>query len=165
MHSDLVELGWTEDHWNRITSVVTEEAQKARVAAQGLPLSGPEDGNTVAIPPFDLFPQLNRPAPPPLQRLAVNSNPILPITTLAINVQLRSHEVADDTLNAALGMFRRAANYIARLEDALVFNGRMGPNIAPVGTGSVPPVFTVSGDGATPGVFWPPPPAVQLPRA
>jgi predicted GIY-YIG superfamily endonuclease len=31
MHSDLVELGWTEEHFNRIDAVVTEEAQKARV--------------------------------------------------------------------------------------------------------------------------------------
>ena len=80
MHSDLVELGWTEDQWNRITAAVTEEAQKARVAAQMLPLVGPEDPTTVAIPPFTL--NTARPNPrdglgraPPPSDLSVNSDP------------------------------------------------------------------------------------------
>jgi len=157
MDPALENIGWTEEQWNRICSTVTEEAQKARVAAQGLPVSGPEEGRTVAVPIFRLFPELNA-IPPPNARLAVDSNPNLPITTIAINVQLRSHEVADPELNAALGMFRRAANHIARIEDALVFNGRLGPNVPPMGTAGVPNVFTVRGDRWAPGLLWQPPP-------
>jgi uncharacterized linocin/CFP29 family protein len=174
MHSDLVEIGWTEAQWNRITTTVIEEAQKARVAAQGLPLSGPEDPTTVAVPPFTLFRQRNRIPPfPPNRRLAVNSDPDLPLTTIAINVQLRTHEIADPDLTAALGMFRRAANQIARVEDALVFNGRILPNLPPFGVGpAITSVCTVSGDGFNPGLFWrpvrfqlrlpPPPRGIQL---
>ncbi len=155
MDPALENIGWTEEHWNRICTTVTEEAQKGRVAAQGLPVSGPEDANTVAVPTFRLFPQANV-GPPPIARLAIDSNPNLPITTIAINVQLRTHEVAEPALNAALGMFRRAANHIARIEDALVFNGRPSPNVPPWGTGGVPNVFTVRGDSFAPGLFWPP---------
>ena len=145
MHSDLVERGWTEEHWNRITSAVTEEAQKARVAAQMLPLVGPEDPSTVAVPGFSLGRDAN-PSAPPASRLKVDSRPTLYLTTLAANVQLRSHEVADPTLKAALGMFRRAANYIARVEDYLVFNGRDKPKAAapsPAPKGAKSPLMDV----------------------
>ena len=179
MHSDLVELGWTEDHWNRVNAVVTEEAQKARVAAQVLPVVGPEHPSTVAIPPLTLHPQRNPfPYPPgaqlnvppaargipgvadqPLGRLWVDSSPTLYITTISVNVPLRGHDVADPELKAALTMFRRAANYVARLEDALVFNGRTGGQVGPVainGVAGVPAVFGVSGDGgAQAGIFDP----------
>lgn len=153
MHSDLVEIGWTEDHWNRITSVVTEEAQKARVAAQMLPVVGPEDASTVAVPSYTLGLQGNPAAPPPA-RLAVDSDPTLHLTTLAINVAVRSHQMAEPGLTAALGMFRRAANYIARLEDILIFGGRPAPGVlVPAGPGVLPPVFNVTGDGSVDGLF------------
>ena len=158
MHSDLVELGWTEDHWNRISSAVTEEAQKARVAAQMLPLVGPEDPTTVAIPPFTLNPVANNPlrfsANTPAARLEVSSDPNLQLTRLSVNVPLHFREAADPNLTAALVMFRRAANYIARTEDALLFNGRPGPGLQPAfGTAGIPNVVNVSGDGAVAGIF------------
>jgi uncharacterized linocin/CFP29 family protein len=158
MHSDLVELGWTEDHWNRISAAVTEEAQKARVAAQMLPLMGPEDPTTVAIPPFTLNPLANNPlkfsANTPAARLEVSSDPTLHLTRLSVNVPLHFREAADPDLTAALVMFRRAANYIARTEDALLFNGRPGPGLQPAfGTAGIPGVVSVSGDGAVAGIF------------
>jgi uncharacterized linocin/CFP29 family protein len=157
MHGDLVELGWTEEQWNRIRGTVTEEVQKARVAAQMLPVSGPEDPSTVAIPRFMLRnePNLTPPLPHdgPASRLSVNSDPELYLTTIAVNVQLRTVDVADLALKAGLVMFRRAANHIARIEDALIFNGRPGtrrpgPNRPPsVGLTGIPPVYTVTGGG------------------
>lgn len=161
MDRALEDLGWTEEQWNRIYTAVKEEAQKARVAAQVLPVVGPVDPDEVAIPRFALT------APPlPAQdsygaateRLAVNSNPTLNLTTISINVYLRGHEVADPALTAALIMFRRAANYLARLEDALIFNGRSGAPIPQINAGfvGIPPVFTVSADGpAAEGLFVP----------
>lgn len=157
MHSDLVEQGWTEDQWNRIVGAVTEEAQKARVAAQLLPVSGPEDPTTVAIPNFSLNAAANpntNPISTPLQRLDVDSDPVLYLTQIAVNVQLRTREAADPDLGAALVMFRRAANYIARIEDALVFNGRPGANMPPPwGAAGIPAVVQMTGDGAVPGIF------------
>jgi uncharacterized linocin/CFP29 family protein len=146
MHNDLVELGWTEEQWNRINAAVTEEAQRARVAAQMLPLVGPEDPSTVAVPGFELTADVN-PAPPPAQRLGVNSAPNLFLLTIAVNLQLRSVEVAYPTLKAALGLFRRAANQIARIEDALIFNGHGQNMLPPFGIGGIPPVFSVTGGG------------------
>lgn len=154
MDPALETLGWTETQWNRIGTTVTEEAQKGRVAAQLLPAVGPEDASTVAVPRFAL--SANR--SPILaswtgQRLTVNSTPDLPLTQIAVNVPLRNHEVADPNLNAALGMFRRAANYIARVEDALVFSGRPGTNLPPpFGLGLIPSVVQISGDGPVDGL-------------
>jgi uncharacterized linocin/CFP29 family protein len=157
MHSDLVELGWTEESWNRLLEAVSEEAQRARVAAQMLPLVGPEERTTLAVPEFAIS---SGPAPadaahPAAQRLTVDSNPTLYLTTIAVNVFLRSHEAADPQLTAALGMFRRAANYIARIEDALVFNGRSAHAAPELGLAGIPPVFTVSGEGAARGLVKP----------
>ncbi|MEY4544581.1 MAG: hypothetical protein RL685_776 [Pseudomonadota bacterium] len=146
MHNDLVELGWTEEQWNRVTGAVTEEAQRARVATQMLPIVGPEDSSTVAVPGFELAPEAN-PAPPPAQRLGVNSAPTLFLLTVAVNLQLRSVEVGDPTLKAALGLFRRAANQIARIEDALIFNGHGANMLPPSGIAGIPPVYSVTGGG------------------
>ena len=168
MHSDLVELGWTEEQWNRIRGAVTEEAQKARVAAQMLPVVGPEDPSTTAVPQFWLFDE-PQPQPPPPRRLDVASQPNLPLTTIAVNVAIHSREAADPNLTAALGKFRRAANYVARIEDALVFNGRPGPGLPPPipMLGGIPAVFTVHGDGAPDGLMplFPPPPPPPFPAA
>jgi uncharacterized linocin/CFP29 family protein len=157
MHSDLVELGWTEEHYNRILGVVTEEAQKARVAAQMITAVGPEEGRTVAVPPFALSTQRSPrqvPARTPRERLWVDSDPTLFLSNIAVNVHLRRREAADPDLSAALVMFRRAANYIARVEDALVFNGRPGPSRRPpFGVGGIPNVFQIRGGGAPDGLF------------
>ncbi|MET0410563.1 MAG: family 1 encapsulin nanocompartment shell protein [Polyangiaceae bacterium] len=146
MHDDLVNLGWTEDQLSRIRTTVAEEAQRARVLAQALPLSGPEERSTVSIPSFALAVDAN----PTPQRLTVNSEPILPLACIAINVQLRSHEIADPSLSAALVQFRRAANIIARLEDLLVANG-WDPTVVP--TPPPPLVYTVSLDRKTDGLL------------
>ncbi len=147
MQSNLVDLGWTEEQWSRVVSTVCEEAQKGRVAAQALPLTGPEERKTIAIPNYQL-----KAAAGPVPALAVDSDPTLYITTIAVNVELRTHELADPDLNAALVMFRRAANYIARIEDALIFNGR-SPDAPPAGIGAIPKVYTVTGGGKQPGIF------------
>lgn len=157
MHSDLVELGWTDQQWNRISSVVAEEAQKARVAAQILPLVGPVDPTTVAVAPYTLTARPNPnavSARAPQYRLTVDSDPNLFLTQIAVNVPLRTREAADPDLTAALGMFRRAANYIARIEDALIFNGRAGPHqLPPFGGTGIPNVVQITGDGAVDGIF------------
>jgi uncharacterized linocin/CFP29 family protein len=164
MDPALENLGWTEEMWNRLCSTVTEEAQKARVAAQMLPVVGPEDPSTVALPQFVLQPGRHNPIPPnnpqgepsgPSDRLSVNSDPTLFLTTISVNVQLRTTEAADPNLGAALVMFRRAANHIARIEDALVFNGRPADGPPLGGLAGVPPVFTVTGHGEVFGIMEP----------
>jgi uncharacterized linocin/CFP29 family protein len=156
MDPALENLGWTETQWNRICTTVTEEAQKGRVAAQLLPAVGPEDASTVAVPNFTLEIQRNPTIAPwaTAERLAVDSDPSLPLTSISVNVPLHTHEVADPNLTAALGMFRRAANYIARVEDALVFAGRPGTNLPPpFGLGQIPDVVRVAGNGPVDGLL------------
>ncbi len=153
MHDDLVNLGWTEDQLSRIRTTVAEEAQRARVLAQALPLSGPEEGSTIAVPEFRLGDESN-PSKPPPKRLDIDSQPNLPITTIAINVQLRSHEIADPSLSAALVQFRRAANFIARIEDALIVNGQAAPKDPPKGgVAGIPDVYTVHGPTKATGLW------------
>jgi uncharacterized linocin/CFP29 family protein len=155
MDPALENCGWTDEHWNRICTAVSEEAQKARVAAQMLPLVGPVEPSTVAVPSYLLQVGPRRVAlGPPPGRLEVDSDPTLYITTLAINVSLRTGEVSDPELNAAMVMFRRAATYMARLEDLLVFGGRPAPGVLLTNTpANVPLVWTATGDGSPDGLF------------
>jgi uncharacterized linocin/CFP29 family protein len=163
MDSALENLGWTEEQWNKIVTCVTEEAQKNRVAAQVLPVSGPEDPSTVSVPNFTLDAEKNPfPSYPPddlpKDRLGVDSYPTLWLSTISINVALHTHEASDPDLKAALVMFRRAANYIARLEDALVFNGRQDKDKLPGrGTSGIPEIYRVTGRAPVQGVFFPDP--------
>jgi uncharacterized linocin/CFP29 family protein len=148
MDPALEQLGWTEDQWNRICTTVTEEAQRTRVAAQILPVVGPEDPSTVAIPAYTLAytPIAPPPAAPPTQFLEVASDPTLYLTTISVLVEVRPREAADPALSAALTMFRRAANVVGRAEDALVFNGRttgVGGTINR--TNALPQIFGING--------------------
>jgi uncharacterized linocin/CFP29 family protein len=157
MHADLANLGWTEDQWNRIASTVTEEAQRARVAAQALPTCGPEDPSVVAVPRYALGTGPAAAGSFTKERLEVNSDPDLHLSTIAVNVELRTADVADSDLRAALIMFRRAANIIARIEDTIVFNGHGAPVsgvVPPVaGLAGISSVFTVHGRAAVAGLL------------
>ena len=59
---------------------------------------------------------------------------------------LKNHMLADPELAAATIMFRRAANIVARVEDAIIFRGR---RTRPLKSPDIPEglarVFTVSG--------------------
>src|SRR4051812_7092396 len=145
------DLGWSDEQWSRANKTVQQEAQKARVAGQFLPTYVQGDTTATAVPrhalDYDATPQ-----PPPAQRLWGDSDPTLFLTSLAVNISLSSQEAGDPDQAAALIELRRAANLIARLEDALIFRGRQA-NEAPIGTGALPPVFTVSGGGALDGLL------------
>jgi uncharacterized linocin/CFP29 family protein len=146
MHNDLIEAGWTDAQWSRIVGIVTEEAQKSRVAARILPVVGPEDRAAVGFADFRI--SVN---PRPRGRLETNNLPNHPLTTIAVPVQLTTAEVADPDLEAALVKFRRAANVVARLEDAVIFNDRLAPG-RPLGGGlGVPFIDQVTGGGPAPG--------------
>jgi uncharacterized linocin/CFP29 family protein len=153
MHADLANLGWTEEQWNRIASAVAEEAQRARVAAQVLPTCGPEDPQVVAVPKYELGYVEEQAGAKPTHRLEVDNRPDLPLTTLAVNVHVRTSEAADPQLRAALVMFRRAANVIARLEDALIFHGCDEKGAVGHGVSGLPAVYTTHGSGKAAGLF------------
>jgi uncharacterized linocin/CFP29 family protein len=150
MDRNVAQPSWTDTQWNVVLKTLSEEAQRARVAAQFLPIAGPIDASTVAVPEFTLSTQANLDPPPP-RILQTNNLPNLTFTSIAVPVVLSSSEVADPDLGAALVKFRRAANIIARIEDAVVFNDRIAPGRPPTGLFGMPVVDQVAGGGPPPG--------------
>lgn len=124
---------WTDEQWKRVTELVATEADKARVGARYLPLYGPVDPSVVAVPDYLLGTRPN-PKFAPLRsrnRLDVDSSPNTYLATITVQIPLANHEVAEPELQAASVAFRRAAVTIARIEDALLFNGQAAPSYAP----------------------------------
>jgi uncharacterized linocin/CFP29 family protein len=119
---------WTEAQWTQVQETVRNEAKKQRVAASFLPLHGPlaEDLQTT---PLQVFTPIASPAPPGTL-LEIIDHTTRRLTTLSVNVGLRSAQVAEPDLSTALVAFRRAANLIARTEDYLIFQGQAGANMA-----------------------------------
>jgi len=127
MYESVAQPPWSDEQWCRIQQTVVEEAQRARVAAKFLPIYGPVDATDVAVPNIGL--RTRSGAKP---RFEVDSDPDTFLTTIAVQVEIRGREAADPELQAALTMFRRAANLIARAEDALMFNGQIAANTPPL---------------------------------
>jgi len=157
MDRNSAELNWNEEQWGLVTKTVAQEASRARVAAGFLPLFGPVESSTVGVPSLLLSyqqdPSGSYGANGTKQRLCVDSEPNTLLTTISVTLALRSHEVADPELSAALGMFRRAANVIGRVEDALLFHGQTEKGqLPPDGVAHLPPIFDVSGGRAQPGL-------------
>lgn len=117
-------LSWGPQQWAVLRSVVQEAAQKARVASRILPAEkASPQAQTVPANWMDVVPLGERQRGEAEQRLQVSSGKTLHLTTISCKVYLRGSEVADPELNAAKSMVRRAAEVLARLEDAIVFNG------------------------------------------
>jgi uncharacterized linocin/CFP29 family protein len=156
MDRNSAELNWTEQQWDVVTKTVAQEASRARVAAGFLPLFGPVESSTIGVPSLVLGYQQDPSAHGvngTRQRLCVDSEPNTLLTTISVTLALRSHEVSDPELSAALGMFRRAANVIGRVEDALLFHGQTDKGqLPPEGISQLPPIFEVSGGRAQPGL-------------
>ena len=135
MPDNTPQVPWTDDQWTRVRKAVQDEAHRARVAATFLPLAGP-------LPPSTDFVRADvlsyGDAVGARPRLSVDDINTLALATLQVKVYLRGAQMADPDLASALQMFRRAANVLARLEDAIVFNGQQAPSQGP-------PANTVAG--------------------
>lgn len=174
MNQYVAELPWTDEQWNRVHRTVVEEAQRTRVAAKFLQIYGPVDKDEVAVPSLWLntgavAPLAPAPPPPPAPpgpianlRLAVGSLPNTVLATISSLVYVRNHEAADPELQAALTMFRRAANFVARVEDGLMFNGQGAVNMMPFlgPLARVPAVCQVHGGALQDGLLGPAPNAL-----
>jgi uncharacterized linocin/CFP29 family protein len=124
MTTDNPQLPWTDEQWARANQVIQEEANRARVAATFLPLIGPLPGGTDFVRRERIQ---YRPLPaalqPPPARIAIEDRNIWQLATLQVPVRLRGAQMADPESTSALTVLRRAANVVARLEDAVVFRG------------------------------------------
>jgi uncharacterized linocin/CFP29 family protein len=139
-------LPWSPQQWAALRSVVQEAAQKSRVASRFLPAekASPQaqtvPANWMNLVPIDEAKQRGEAE----ERLQVRSGKTLHLTTISCKVYLRGSEIADPELHAAKSMVRRAAEVLARLEDAIVFNGLpMGERAIPRRTDQTPIVEPV----------------------
>ena len=132
------QVPWTSEQWDRVTQVIQEEANRARVAASFLPLYGPLPpdtdfvrANTVGYGTPDAEDQHGGIGTLPRARITIDDTAVIQLATLQVKVFLRGAQMADPDMTSALQVFRRAANILARLEDAIVFNGQVGANEGP----------------------------------
>ena len=140
----------TDDQWNRIRQIVHDEALRARVAASFLPLYGPLAGDATTVPADSL----TYTGAAPNQRIDVDDSTAIRLATVSINVSVRNHMLADPELGAATIMFKRAANIVARVEDAIIFRGRNVANNPPIPrTNTLPQVFAVAGANSYQGLI------------
>jgi uncharacterized linocin/CFP29 family protein len=157
-----LQVPWTEEQWARVNQVIQEEVTRARVAATFLPLYGPlpADADFIRegllayppLPPADLRQQPNR--------IAISDRSTLQLATLQVKVYLRSAQMADPEMMSVLTLFRRAANVLARLEDAVVFTGLLAnlmppPNFTPpfAAVAALPAIWEITGGQVSPGLM------------
>jgi uncharacterized linocin/CFP29 family protein len=127
MALDNSQVPWTEEQWARVKQVIQEEASRARVAATFLPLYGPLPPDTDFVPAG----RISYGTPGERPRMTIDDTTTILVPTLQVKVFLRGAQMADPDMTSALQMFRRAANVLARLEDAVVFTGQAGPGQGP----------------------------------
>lgn len=109
------QIDWTSEQWNQIQQLVADEVSKVSVAGSFLACCGPLEGSATVVRSQRLSDQ---PAP-----ITVDDVATLQLWTLTVQVELKQRQLAEEHLNGATAAFRRAANLLARAEDAIVFNG------------------------------------------
>jgi uncharacterized linocin/CFP29 family protein len=108
------QVPWTDEQWARVNQVIHEEAARARVAASFLPLSGPLPPDTDFVRKETIHD--DRP-------LRIDDRNTIQLATLLVKVRVRTAQMSDPEMKSVLALFRRAANVLSRLEDAVIFNG------------------------------------------
>jgi uncharacterized linocin/CFP29 family protein len=168
MTTDNPQVPWTDEQWARVNKVVQEEASRARMAATFLPLLGPLPGDTDFVRQELIQYQF---APPPNIPLGIQDKPVIQLATLQVRVPVRGAQMADPEMTSVLALFRRAANVLARLEDAVVFRGLVPTLIPdrfapPINVGPPPPpgtqaVWEITGGQVSGGLWRNPAPLAQ----
>jgi uncharacterized linocin/CFP29 family protein len=144
------QVPWTDEQWARVNQAIQEEASRSRVAATFLPLYGP------LAPDTDFVRAEIIPDNPPLR---IQDRDTIQLATLQVKVPVRSVQLADPELRSVLAVFRRAANVLARLEDAVIFRGlRANPPpyfTPPPGIPGLPLIWEIRGGQAWDGLLAP----------
>jgi uncharacterized linocin/CFP29 family protein len=157
-----LQVPWTEEQWARVNQVIQEEVTRARVAATFLPLYGPLPADAdfirqglLTYPPLPLADFRQQP-----NRIAINDRATIQLATLQVKVYVRSAQMADPEMMSVLTLFRRAANVLARLEDAVVFRGLIanllpGPIFTPpsAAVAGLPRIWEITGGQVSPGLM------------
>jgi uncharacterized linocin/CFP29 family protein len=161
MAYDYSPITWTDEQWARVTDTIQQEASRARVAATFLPLYGPLPADTDYVskdeitepPPVGAAPAAGAPGPSP-GTMTIDDTNTLTVPTLQVKVKVRGAQMADPELTSVLALFRRAANVLARLEDAVVFQGQLGADQGPpVAYTDLPATWEVRGGQPSQGLL------------
>ena len=80
----------------------------------------------------------------------IQDRDVIQLATLQVKVRVRGAQMADPEMTSALALFRRAANVLARLEDAVVFRGLEQDPAFPARIAFVPPIDV----GPAPQTVW-----------
>ncbi len=122
------QVPWTDEQWARVTDTIQQEASRARVAATFLPLYGPLPADTDYVSTD----RIREPRPGTTAgRVEIADTTTIAVPTLQVKVWVRGAQMADPEMTSVLQLFRRAANVLARLEDALVFAGQPAASEGP----------------------------------
>ena len=152
MSANNPQVPWTDEQWARVNQAIQQEAQRARVAANFLPLFGPLPGNADFVRADGI--SYPGPADGP-QRMAIDDTNTIKLPTLQVKVYVRGAQMADPEMTSVLALFRRAANVLARLEDAVVFCGQAdvgrGPDMADLS--GLPRIWEILGGQAGGGLL------------
>ena len=151
MSANNPQVPWTDEQWARVNQAIQQEAQRARVAANFLPLFGPLPGQADFVRADGIS---YSPAEGP-QRMAIDDTNTIKLPTLQVKVYVRGAQMADPEMTSVLALFRRAATVLARLEDAVVFTGQAGPGQGPdvADLSGLPRIWEVLGGQASGGLF------------
>ena len=131
------QVPWTDEQWARVNQVIQEEARRARVAATFLPLYGPLPADADFVRKQDIS---------YAGQLSIDDRDTTRLATLQVHVPIRNAQMADPEMTSVLALFRRAANVVARLEDAVVFRGLAPGGVAPQGgVVGLPGIWQITG--------------------
>jgi uncharacterized linocin/CFP29 family protein len=147
------QVPWTDEQWARVQQVIHEEASRARVAATFLPLVGPLPASTdfVRDEAFEDAPGkgTEEVSGSANKGLGLADQTTIRLKGLQVRVYARGAQLSDPEMTSVLALFRRAANLLARLEDAVIFNGQNDKNTAP----GAPPLGEIRGGQPSRGLF------------
>lgn len=143
--------GWTADQWSLVNRTVTGEVNKVSVAGAFLPCYGPLKSTAEVVRRQNIYEGRRAEGTEgetiAVQPLMVDDVETHRLWTASIYVHLKQQQIAQEQLEDALLVFRRAANLLARAEDAIVFNGlpRPDPSRAELDEIQVSPLCRVTG--------------------
>lgn len=143
------QISWGDAEWSRIRAVVHDEALRSRVAASFLPLYGPLPQGLESVPSNEMKVVDGLSGP---DRLEVDDYTTNRLVSVSVNVHLKNHMLADPDLTVAIDLFRRAANIVARVEDAVIFNG-VSQEGQINSVNNLPNVYRVTGPKTYPGLL------------
>jgi uncharacterized linocin/CFP29 family protein len=115
------QVDWNHEQWSQVKQTVLDEATKVSVAGSFLSCYGPMERSATVVR-AEMLSDGTGDTP----KIWVDDVETLKLCTLTIYVQLKHQQLSEDNLTGALSAFRRAANLLARAEDAIVFNGLPG---------------------------------------